>query len=66
MTDITSIPLNKLVASEDNVRKTAGASLRRRTLSSHFTNAINAPFTPTDCWSAVGLILQSILSASVS
>ena len=29
MTDITSIPLNKLVASEDNVRKTAGASLRR-------------------------------------
>ena len=25
MTDITSIPLNKLVASEDNVRRSAGA-----------------------------------------
>ena len=25
MTDISSIPLNKLVASKDNVRKTAGA-----------------------------------------
>jgi hypothetical protein len=63
MTDITSIPLNKLVASEDNVRKTAGASLRRRSLSSHFTNAINAPFTPTllvCCWSDFALDFVSV------
>ena len=34
MTDITSIPLNKLVASEDNVRKTAGADTALHELAS--------------------------------
>jgi ParB family transcriptional regulator, chromosome partitioning protein len=34
MTDITSIPLNKLVASEDNVRKTAGADSALQELAS--------------------------------
>jgi ParB family transcriptional regulator, chromosome partitioning protein len=34
MTDITSIPLNKLVASEDNVRKTASADSALQELAS--------------------------------